>query len=278
MMASDNIIDVNEFDFEYEVLSYSQNIPVVVDFWATWCQPCKILGPMLEAMVQEAGGAFRLARVDVDKNPNLALRYSVRSIPTVKVFTSGQVVSEFVGMVPEERLREFLEKITPPSPQQLQLEKADSFLTLGQWSQAETIYRDLILQSADNPAALLGLSKALLMQNKNEEALDIIRNFPASRLFSTAELLRPYAEDMVALAKGRLADETDLDMAFQTAVRLAGRGNLPAALDGFLDILRQDKSYRRGRARLDILSLLELMGEEDPQTRQYRAELASVLF
>ena len=278
MMASDNIIDVNELDFEYEVLAYSQNVPVVVDFWATWCQPCKILGPMLEAMVQEAGGVFRLARVDVDKNPNLALRYSVRSIPTVKAFTSGQVVSEFVGMIPEERLREFLEKITPPSPQQLQLEKAESFLSLGQWSQAETIYRDLMIQRADNPATLLGLSKALLMQNKNDEALDIIRNFPASRLFSTAELLRPYAEDVVGLAKGQLAQETDLDMAYQTAVRLASRGNLPAALDGFLDILRQNKSYRRGRPRLVILSLLELMGEADPQTREYRAELASVLF
>jgi putative thioredoxin len=278
MMASDFIIDVNELDFEYEVLAYSQNIPVVVDFWATWCQPCKILGPMLEAMVKEAGGAFRLARVDVDKNPNLALRYSVRSIPTVKAFTNGQVVGEFVGMVPEERLREFLEKITPPSPQQLQLEKADSVLKMGQWQEAEKLYRDLIEGSVEMPGTLLGLSKALLLQNKNGEALDILRNFPASRLSVTAELLRPYAEDVVALANGRLADETDLDAAYQMATRLASRGNLPAALDGFLDILRQDKNYRRGRARLVILSLLELMGEEDPQSRQYRAELASVLF
>ncbi len=278
MMASDNIVDVNELDFEYEVLSYSQNIPVVVDFWATWCQPCKTLGPMLEAMAQEAGGAFRLARVDVDQNPNLALRYSVRSIPTVKAFTSGQVVSEFVGMIPEERLREFLGKITPPSPQQLQLEKADSFLILKQWGQAEKLYRDLIDQAADMPGTMLGLAKALLMQNKNGEALEILRNFPASRLANTAELLRPYAEDLVAMANGKLADETDLDAAYQMAVRLASRGNLPAALDGFLDILRQNKTYRRGRARQVILSLLELLGEEDPQTRPYRSELASVLF
>jgi len=216
--------------------------------------------------------------VDVDKNPNLALRYSVRSIPTVKAFTSGQVVSEFVGMIPEERLSEFLGKITPPSPQQLQLEKADSFLKLKQWGQAEKLYRDLIDQSADMPGTMLGLAKALLMQNKNGEALELLRNFPASRLMNTAELLRPYAEDLVAMANGKLADETDLDAAFQMAVRLASRGNLPAALDGFLDILRQNKNYRRGRARQVILSLLELLGEEDPQTRQYRSELASVLF
>ncbi len=278
MMASDFIIEVNETNFEYEVLSYSQNVPVVVDFWATWCRPCKVLGPMLESMALEASGAFRLARVDVDQNPNLALRYGVRSIPTVKVFTSSQVAGEFTGVIPEEKLREFLGKITPPSPQQLLQEKADSMLSLHQWMQAEAIYRDLLAQSGSLPVTLLGLAKALLMQNKNTEALNILRNFPASRMYNTAELLRPYAEDVVALANGQLPDDRPLDAAFRTAVRLASRGNLPAAMDGLLDILRQDKNFHSGRARLVVLGLLELMGEDDPQTRQYRAELASVLF
>jgi len=278
MMTSDFIIDVNEVDFEYEVLAYSQNTPVLVDFWAPWCQPCKILSPMLESMAQEAAGAFRLARVDIDQNPNLALRYGVRSIPTVKAFTGGQVAGEFVGIIPEERLREFIGKITPPSQQQLLQEKADSILKLGQWVQAEQLYRELIEQSGDLPASLLGLSKSLLLQNKNTEALNILRNFPASRLYNTAELIRPYAEDVAALGKDELPKDSDLDAAFQTAIRLASRGNLEAAMDGLLDILRRDKNYRHGRARQVMLSLLELMGEENPQTRSYRSELASVLF
>lgn len=278
MMTPDFIIDVNEVDFEYEVLSYSQNTPVVVDFWANWCQPCKTLSPLLESMTQEAAGAFRLARVDVDQNPNLALRFAVRSIPTVKVFTNGQVVSEFTGLLPEARLRDFLTKIMPPSPHQLQQEKADSFLKMRQWGEAELIYRDLIQKSAETPATLLGLAKSLLMQHQNEEALEIIRNFPACRLTSHAELLRPYAEDAVAQASGRLPSESDLDAAYSTAIRLALRGNLAAAMDGLLDVLRQNKNYRRGRARLVLLSLLDLMGEDDPQTRAYRAELASILF
>jgi putative thioredoxin len=278
MNTSDFIIDVSEADFEYEVLAFSQNTPVVVDFWATWCKPCKVLGPMLEAMVREANGALRLARVDVDQNPNLALRYNVRSIPTVKAFSGGQAVGEFVGMLPEERLREFLDKITPPSLQQLQLEKASGMLALHQWSQAEKIYRDLLDGAADIPSSLLGLSKALLMQSKHGEALQILRDFPASRLYNSAELLRPFAEDAAAFNHAGLADDTELDAAYRTAIRLASRGNLPAALDGLLDILRQDKNYRRGRARLVVLSMLELLGEDDPQTRPYRSELASVLF
>ena len=278
MMASDFIVDVNETDFEYEVLSYSQNIPVVVDFWATWCRPCKILSPMLESMTQEAGGAFRLARVDVDENPNLALRYGVRSIPAVKAFSGGQVVGEFSGVIPEEKLREFLSKITPPSPQQLMQEKADSMLALHQWAQAEKTYRELLEQNAAAPETLLGLAKTLLMQNQSGEALHILHNFPASRLLPTAELVRPYAEDAVAQARGELPMDGELDAAFAMAIRLANRGNLPAALDGLLDVLRQDKGYRRGRARQVIVALLELMGEDDPQTREYRAELASVLF
>ena len=278
MMTSDFIVDVNETDFDYEVVSYSKNVPVVVEFWATWCRPCKVLGPMLEGMTKEANGAFRLARIDTDQNPNLALRFGVRTIPTVKAFTSGQVVGEFAGVIPEERLREFLSKLTPPSPHQLMFEKAESMLALHQYAQAEKLYRELLEQAVDLPVSLLGLSKALLVQNKSGEALTILRSFPASRLYSTAELLLPFAQDVVDFTHDALPDETELDAGFRTAIRLASRGNFPAALDGLLDILRKDKNFRRGRARLIVVGLLELMGEDDPLTREYRSELATVLF
>ncbi len=110
----------------------------MVDFWAEWCQPCKRLGPLLEQLTEEARGNFRLARVDVDANPNLALRYSVRSIPTVKAFSQGQVVAEFAGLQPEPRVREFLGKLLPPSEVSLQIEKANSLLETHQWSARRT--------------------------------------------------------------------------------------------------------------------------------------------
>lgn len=277
MAPSEFIVDVNESDFEYEVLSYSQNTPVVVDFWAVWCQPCKVLGPMLERLTEEAGGAFRLARVDVDANPNLALRYGVRSIPTVKAFVQGQVAAEFAGLQPEPRVREFLARLGPPGEAALALEKANSLLADHQWSASEMIFRELD-EAGRNPAVLIGLVKALLAQGKSGEAQFILNDFPASREYNQAELLRPLADAMMKHAKDTLPAENDLDFTFQRAVGLAVRGNHLAALDGLLDLLRQNKRYRGDRARQVFLGILELLGPNDPEARQYRAELASVLF
>lgn len=277
-MNSDHIIDVSEVNFQYEVLKYSQNIPVVVDFWATWCRPCKILEPMLEKMVAESHGAIRLARVNVDENPTLAMRYGVRSIPTVKAFSQGEVVAEFVGAQPEPRLKEFFGKITPPSSTSLAVEKADSLLQRHQWSSAEDIYREVLDQNPENNASLLGLVKSLLGQGNGQEALSILRTFPASRQFAQAETVQPLAKALVALQNDTLPDKSDLNTAFHNSIRLAKYGNIPAALDGLLDILRQDRHYENDSAREVVLSLLELMGEEDSQTSMYRSELASILF
>lgn len=277
-MTADHILDVSEADFEYEVLAYSQNTPVVVDFWASWCRPCKTLSPLLERLTLEAQGAFRLARVDVDRNPNLAIRYGVRTLPTVKIFTDGHVSGEFVGLQPEARLREILGNITPPSPASLAVEKADSLLASHRWAEAEGIYRHILSMVPDHSAAMLGFAKSLVGQNRGGEVLDMLRHFPPSRQFSHAQTLLPFAEAQAALQRGALPMETDLDATFANSVRLAGRGNLPAAADGLLDILRQNRQYRSGLARQVILGLLEVLGEEDPLTRQYRYELALILF
>ena len=176
-MATENIIHVNETDFEYEVVGYSTNVPVIVDFWAKWCIPCRTLSPALEKLVKEANGAVRLAKVDVDENPNLAMRFGVRSIPSVKAFSQGQVVAEFTGLQPEPVLREFFEKVVP-SPASLMLEKANSLLLLHQWSSAEETFRKLLDETPDlRPVAQLGLAKSLLGQGSGDEALFILRNF-----------------------------------------------------------------------------------------------------
>ncbi|WP_299025368.1 tetratricopeptide repeat protein [uncultured Thermanaerothrix sp.] len=280
MMSPDYIVDVSEADFEYEVLAYSQNVPVVVDFWAEWCRPCRDLKILLMRLADEAQGRFRLARVNVDENPNLALRYGVRSLPTVKAFVNGQVVAEFVGLIPETRLREFLERLQPPSPTALKLEKAESLLVEGEWAEAEDLFREVLEEDGEDPRALLGLAKALLAQGKGYEGLAILEAFPSSRQYAQAMLLKPYAQALVELRQRReIEDESDeLAAAYWNAIRLASRGNLLAALDGLLDILRQDKRYREDQARQVVLSLLEILGEENPLTRQYRNELALILF
>lgn len=278
MMASDFIVDVSEADFEYEVLAYSQNVPVVVDFWAVWCQPCRTLGPMLESLAHEARGAFRLARVNVDENPALAMRYGVRSIPTVKAFSQGQVVAEFVGLQPENRIREFLTRLLPPSREALAMEKAYSLMGEQKWREAERIFRELDEEFPNKPEVQLGLIKSILAQGHGGEAAFLLRHFPPSREYATAEKLLPLAEDLVLLDQGKLPDETELDVIYRNSLRLAQRGNLEAAMDGLLDVLRQDRHYRNDRARQVFLAILELYQPEDPTARQYRNELASVLF
>jgi putative thioredoxin len=278
MMASDFIIDVSEADFEYQVLAYSQNTPVVVDFWAEWCTPCRTLGPMLERLANEARGSFRLAKVNVDENPNLALRYSVRSIPAVKAFRDGGPVSEFTGLQPEPRLREFLRAIAP-SQNDLNLEKGLSLLEMREAEKAESILRQVLEEQPANPAALLGLAKSLLLQGYGAEPDHLLASVPASREFSSAEALRPLAQALTAFNEDpNPEDDQPLDAAFHNALRLLRRGNLEAALDGLLDILREDKRYRNGKARQIFLAILELLDTNSAENRQYRSELASVLF
>jgi putative thioredoxin len=277
MMASDNIVEVNESDFETQVLAYSQQTPVVVDFWAEWCVPCRTLSPLLERLTQAADGAFRLAKVNVDQNPNLAYRYNVNSIPSVKAFRDGRVISEFVGLQPEPRVREFL-RLIAPSPADLTLEKGQSLLASGQWQSAEAAFREVLGDGRESAPALLGLAKSLLAQGRADEAQSILGNFPASREFVVSETLRPLTAALIQQQRVGAASEDPLEAAYRRAIRLFGRGNIEAALDGLLDILREDKRYRNGEVRLVILGILELMGENNPSTREYRKELASVLF
>jgi len=277
-MSPDFIIDVNELDFEYEVISYSKSTPVVVDFWAQWCRPCKTLSPIMEKLAVEGQGQFRLAKVNVDENPNLALRFNIRSIPTVKSFIDGQVTDEFLGLQPENRIRDFLGKLVPPSPAKLAQEKAQSLLSLHEWSEAEKIFRELREQSPEDPVVTLGLIKALLAQGYVTEPVFLLNSFPPSPQYSEAEKLRPYAKALSDYEKNSLPDDTDLDATFRNSIRLAKLSNYESALDGMLDIMRQNKRYRNDTLRLIIIGLLSIMGEEDPLTRQYRSELAAILF
>jgi putative thioredoxin len=277
MSISGHVIDVTEADFEYEVINFSQNTPVVVDFWAEWCVPCKSLSPILTRLAEEARGGFRLAKVNIDDNPNLAIRYGVRSIPNVKAFLNGQVVGEFAGLIPEPKILEFLSKLVPDEAG-LAVEKGSGLMVMRRWVEAEEIFREVLQDRPENPPALLGLAKSLLGQGHGREAQMLLRGFPPSREYANAELLLPLAASMAAYERGELKDENPSDAAYRNAVRLAAKGNVYAALDGLLDILRQDKRYRGGVSRQVYLGLLELLGEVDPETRQYRAELTNLLF
>jgi putative thioredoxin len=277
MSNSEHIIDVSESDFEYKVLIYSQTVPVLVDFWAEWCGPCRTLGPILERLATEGGGSFRLAKINVDENPNLARRYNVSSIPMTKAFRDGHVVSEFVGAIPEPRIREFLRTLAP-SPMDLLLEKGNSLLGMMEWQQAEKIFREYVQAYPNHPGATLGLIKSILSQTRGTEALQLIKNFPDGKDYNRAENLKPLATAIARLQANDSYCEDPMEAAYLNALRLVMRGNHAAAMDGMLDVLRQNKQYRQGEVRQVLIGIFELLGDENPLTRQYRNELAMILF
>ena len=278
MPLSEHILDVDESTFEPEVIQRSYEVPVVVDFWAAWCGPCRVLGPILERLAIEAGGTFRLAKVDVDANPRLAIRFGVQGIPAVRAFRQGEVTAEFAGAQPENAVRRFLERIAPNEAAQA-VESAASLLATRHWEEAEAAFRSVLDREEGNARAALGLTQALLMLGRGVEAREILDHFPPGQEWVAAERLRPLADLLAGLKDGD-SDALDDPLAAQLhqAARLIARGNLPAAMDGLLDILRQDKTYRKGLPKDLMLALFTLLGEGDPLTREYRDELASVLF
>lgn len=277
-MQPEFIVDVTESDFDYQVLAFSQNTPVVVEFWADWCKPCRRLYPILENLITEARGVFRLARVDADANPALAVRCGVHSLPTVQAYSNGSMISSFVGLMPENQVREFFDRITPPSPANLQVEKGNSLLAINRLEESREAFEEALKIAPENPGASLGLLKLAVLQGQVQEANRLFREFPASREYEDAEKLRPLIKAMLDFNAKSLPEETDLDAAFNNSIRLALRGNFPASVDGLLDILRTEPHYRRDKARLVILSILELMDPEGDQTLAYRKELTNILF
>lgn len=276
-MNSDYIIHVDESDFQYEVLQYSAHIPVVVDFWAEWCIPCRVLGPKLEGLAREGEGSFRLAKVNVDENGRLAKRYKIRNIPAVKAFIDGSVVSEFSGVPGDENLRDFIRRLAP-APQDLEYAKGQSLMKLEEYADAEDAFREFLSVQPNHPGALLGLVRALLFQGEGEEAARLLRNFPASSEYSTAQLLKPVAKAFAEFVQKEVVSENPQEAAFRNGIRLAKRGNILAAMDGFLDILRRDRNYRGGLVKEVFVGLLALIGNDHPDARQYRQDLSSVLF
>lgn len=276
MTASPHIVNVSDSDFQFEVLAHSAQRPVVVEFWADWDLAGKGFSSRLESLIKASRGQFRLAKVDVDANPSLVAQYQVRTIPAVKAFRNGQMVAEFSGPRSERQLQEFLDSLAP-EPDSLSVSKGEHLLAESQWRAAAEAFRHVLNEDPDNPQAILGLARSHLAQGQPENALPLLREFPASKEYSQAQQLIPLAEAM-ANADERDEDEDELAPIYTNALRLAGRGNLPSAVDGVFDVLRADKGYRGGEARKVAVALLHVLGDAHPLTREYRAELSSLLF
>lgn len=278
MHPSPHIIEVTEASFSDEVLARSHQVPVVVDFWAPWCVPCRTLGPLLEKLAAEGGGGWVLAKVNADLATTLTTQYGVRGIPSVKAFRDGQVVAEFTGAQPEPRVREFVRKLAP-SPADQALSAALGLMSTRKWREAEAAFREARDLDPVGGAAALGHVQALVAIGRGCEALDILDDFPRSDEAVQAETFRDLAEALCAIEPVETPiDDDPLDALFHQSARLLARGQWEAGLDGLLDTLRANKRYKSGAPRKIMLAVFALFGEGDPLTQRYRAELASVLF
>lgn len=277
MMMPINIIDVNEETYEFEVVNYSSQKPVVVDLWAPWCIPCRVQSQILAQLAQEGDGEFRLARINVDEQTRLAERLKVTNVPAIKAFVDGRVVAEYVGVLSEKNLRLFVDRIMPRAGSLL-LVKGNSLMLLGEFEEAEAALELYVIESHGDPAGLLAYARVMLYQGKGRSAMEILQHFPVSQESTLSTVLLPLAKAYTDPELEKIVLDNPLESAFRNAIRLAKRGKILIALDGLLGILKKDKNYRNGQAKAVYLGLLEVLSDAHPNVRQYRSDLSTALF
>jgi putative thioredoxin len=281
--AVKSVVDVNERDFGSAVLEQSRRVPVVVDFWAPWCGPCRVLGPTLERLAAEANGAWVLAKINVDENPRISQQFGIQGIPAVKAFRDGAVVNEFVGAQPESNVRAWLAQIVPSQEEQLIAEavRREASDPAG----AAMRYRRVLGRDPAHGAALLGLGRVLTLQN-DPEAAEVLRQIKpgtpehakAQALLDLSSLLAA-GTGTVADAQQQLAGEPNNTLArWQLAAALARQQQWPDALRHLLTIVQRDRGFGDDAARRAMLAIFAVLGEHDPQVAYYRQQLASALF
>jgi putative thioredoxin len=283
--ASEFVINVDEANFQQEVIGRSRQVPVVVDFWAAWCGPCRTLSPTLEGLAREYAGGFVLAKIDVDANQDLAMRFGVQGIPAVKAFRDGKLADEFVGAQPAPMVRQFIQRLIPTAADR-QVSAGRALLDAQQPVEAETAFRQALAADASHAAATLGLAQALLAQGQTEPAAEALSRVPlgtpegneAARLQKEIALRAETAGADEASLRSRLAAEPgDLEARYTLAGLLAVERRYDEALEHYLEIVRRDRKFREDGARQAMLHIFDTLGD-DPLARKYRNQLASVLF
>ena len=283
------MIDTTQDSFTRDVIDASLESPVLVDLWAPWCGPCRVLGPMLEKLEREYGGRFRLVKVNSDQNPDLSAQFGVRSIPYVVAFVDGKPVNAFVGALPESQLRSFIDKIIP-NPSEIQRRKAVRLREAGDAAGAASSLRSAIALDPDNEAARLDLADILLAKPDAKtivEAKQVLAHIssrqPADPAL-TALKTRLAALEMSASLPSQheleariAADGADLQARLDLANRLIAERRFEPALEQLLAIVERDRTFNNDAARKTMLAVFDLAAEQREIVSSFRRRLAAAL-
>ena len=279
-------IQVTSETFETDVLQKSQETPVLVDFYAEWCGPCKTLGPMLERLADEYAGAFILAKVDADAEQMLVAGMGVRSLPTVVLFKNGQPADHFMGALPEGEIRAILDKHVErveASP----LERAAELVALGQYDEAIALYQLITADDPENYDVYLDMAQTLLKKGDLESAEAIVERLPdAQKMDPRAKSIvaGKVFQDLLAGAPDRAtcesriaANDEDSEARYFLAVHLMVSDDVESAITHLLTIIRTDRQYNDDAARLLLIQIFDRLGNDDPRARTGRRQLATLL-
>lgn len=292
--GNDLIKDATTQSFAADVLDASAQTPVIVDFWAPWCGPCKQLTPVLEKVVQQAQGAVRLVKMNIDEHPEVAQQLRVQSIPAVFAFKNGQPVDGFMGALPESQIKQFVETLTggalAPTQAEQMLEAAGAAMEAGDIGTAAQAYAAVLQEDRENPRAIAGLARCYIETADLDRAAEVL-NLAQGPLADDADVKGALAalelaqagaavpqDDLAPLIAKVEADPADHESRIELAIALNAAGDREGATDQLVESIRRDRAWNDEAARAQLLQLFEAWGPMDDATQAGRRKLSSVLF
>jgi putative thioredoxin len=262
--------------FQAQVLDASREHPVVVDFWADWCGPCKALAPVLEKLARDLGDQVRIVKVDTDAEPQLAGQFHIRSVPTVMLFRDGRLASQFVGAQPEGAIREWLRPFLPPPTADLRRQAAGA-RAAGHTAEARRLLEQALEQATNDHESRLDLAELELAEGNAGAALAHLRALPVDQATEPRALALNARLEFVAELESLGDAASDLDQLYAEGLRDVAAGRLEAAAEAFLTLTARSRAYRDDAGRRSLLRLFDLLGPDHPQVPTWRRRLSQLL-